>query len=61
MSIKDSILFLNGMFDLERFSPTDKNTKLFEAFANENSIEMLNDIGVKREYFPPYHKMVMFP
>ena len=56
INIKDSILFLNGKFDLDTFPPSAETTKMIEAFANENSNDSLNGLVAKREYFPPYNK-----
>ena len=55
-SIKDSILFLNGKFDLDTFPPTAETTKMIKAFANDNSNESLNGLVAKRDYFHPYNQ-----
>ena len=53
-SMKDSIMFLNGRFDLETFPPTEEMLKNLEAFANEDSINSFDGLVAKRGYFQPY-------
>ena len=53
-SIKASILFLNGKFDLDTFPPTNETTKMIKAFAHEHSNDSLNGLVAKRDYYHPY-------
>ena len=55
-NMKDSILFMNGKFDLETFPPSNETIKKLKMFGNENSEECFDGLVVKRDHYHPYHK-----